>query len=211
MVGCLVSSLLVTAQNKTAAKADIILVNGKIWTGGEPEFVEALAISGNTILQTGSSATIKKLAGKNCQLIDLQGKLVTAGINDAHIHFLEGSLGLTGVDLYACKSLDEAIVAIEKFAAAHPEKQWITGMGWQYSLFTGGMPDQAALARLNNAVKDRPVYMDAYDGHSIWVNSKVLEIAGINKDTKFAGFGSVVKDSSGNPTGAITEGARSLV
>ena len=108
-------------------------------------------------------------------MIDLQGKLVTAGINDAHIHFLEGSLGLTGVDLYACKSLDEAIVAIEKFAAAHPEKQWITGMGWQYSLFTGGMPDQAALARLNNAVKDRPVYMDAYDGHSIWVNSKVLE------------------------------------
>ena len=210
MVSCLVISQLVTAQNKTAT-ADIILVNGKIWTGGEPEFVEALAIAGNTILQTGSSATIKKLAGKNCQVIDLQGKLVTAGINDAHIHFLEGSLGLTGVDLYACKTLDEAIVAIEKFATAHPEKQWITGMGWQYSLFTGGMPDKAALASLNNAVKNRPVYMDAYDGHSIWVNSKALELAGVNKDTKFSGFGSIVQDAAGNPTGAITEGARSLV
>lgn len=207
-----VTTIPVTAQNKSVGVADLILINGKIWTGDDlAEFKEAVAISGNKVLQTGTTAAIKKLAGKNSQVIDLQGKLVTAGINDAHIHFLHGSLVLTGVDLYASKTLDEAIATIENFAVAHPEKQWITGMGWQYSLFAGGMPDQAALARLDKAVNNRPVYIDAYDGHSIWVNSKALQLAGINKDTKFTGFGSIVKDAAGNPTGAITEGARSLV
>jgi predicted amidohydrolase YtcJ len=212
ILAVLVRLLPVAAQSVGSSSADLVLINGKIWTGdNQHEFVEAVAIRGNKIQQTGTSETIKKLGGKNTQVIDLKGKLVTAGINDAHIHFLHGSLVLTGVDLYGCKTLDEAISTIEKFAADHPEKKWITGMGWQYSIFEGGMPNKAALARLDNAVKDRPVYMDAYDGHSIWVNSSVLKIAGVNKDTKFSGFGSVVIDADGYPTGAITEGARSLV
>lgn len=200
------------AQPPANNKADLILVNGKIWTGSDnPEFVEAVAIKGNTIVRTGTSLAIKKLAGEHTEVIDLEGRLVTAGINDAHIHFLHGSLGLTGVDLYESKSLDEAITTIGKFAAAHPEKQWIIGMGWQYGIFEGGMPNKHALEKLNNAVGDRPVYLDAYDGHSIWVNSKALELAGVTRDTKFSGFGSIIMDSAGNPTGAITEGARSLV
>ncbi|MEO5889421.1 MAG: amidohydrolase [Ferruginibacter sp.] len=203
-------SLSAAAQNRSAP--DMVLINGKVWTGNEePDFMEAVAISGNMIIQTGSSADIKKMADGHTTIIDLQGKLVTAGINDAHIHFLEGSLGLAGVNLYESKTLDEAIATIEKFAKENPGKKWITGMGWQYSLFEGGMPTKNALQQLDKIVKDRPVYIDAYDGHSIWVNSKALEMAGITKDTKFAGFGLVIKDSAGEPTGALTEGARSLV
>lgn len=205
-------SFSVVAQKVSPVSPDIILLNGHVWTGSEDStFAEAVAIKGNIILNTGNTAEIKKLADEHTKVIDLGGKLVTAGINDAHIHFLEGSLGLTGVDLYQSKTLEEALDAIQAFAKKHPGKKWITGMGWQYGIFKGGIPGKDALARLDKIADDRPVYIDAYDGHSIWVNSKALKLAGVNKDTKYTGFGQVVKDADGNPTGALTEGARSLV
>lgn len=200
------------AQNKSAPTVDMILIKGKVWTGNEaPAFAEAVAIGENIIVKTGTTTEIKRLANPSTKVIDLHGKLVTAGINDAHIHFLEGSLGLAGIDLYDSKTLDEALVAIQVFVKKHPEKKWITGMGWQYGIFQGGMPTKDALDKLDKIVQDRPVYMEAYDGHSIWVNSKALEMANINRDTKYTGFGEIIKDENGNPTGAITEGARSLV
>jgi predicted amidohydrolase YtcJ len=208
----LFTAVLSAAQNTSASYADLILINGHVWTGNEdPAFAEAVAIRGNKIIQIGTSAEIKMLADQHTNVIDLHGKLATAGINDAHIHFLEGSLGLTGIDLYQSKTLDEALATIETFVKKHPDKKWITGMGWQYGLFQGGMPTKEALDKLDKIVNDRPVYIDAYDGHSIWVNSKALELAGINRDTRFTGFGEIIKDANGNPTGAITEGARSLV
>ncbi len=202
--------LSVTAQNSAAP--DIILVNGKVWTGNDsPAFTEAVAITGNKIVRTGKTALLQRLADDHTIVINLHGKLVTAGINDAHTHFLTGSLGLTGVDLYQCKTSDEAIAVIEKFAKEHPGDNWITGMGWLYDIFEGGMPTTDALQKLDKAVSGRPVYLDAYDGHSIWVNSKALELAGITVETRFEGFGSIVKDAAGHLTGAITEGARALV
>ena len=79
----LFTNLLGIAQNKSALQADLILLNGRVWTGNEaPAFTEAVAISGNKILQTGTSAAMKKLAGKTTRVIDLKGKLVTAGITD---------------------------------------------------------------------------------------------------------------------------------
>ncbi|MCG7859099.1 amidohydrolase family protein, partial [Flavihumibacter sediminis] len=142
------------------------------WTGKDAQFVDAIAITGNTITHIGSNTDIKKLAQKSTQLIDLNGQLATAGINDAHTHFLSGSMGLTGVDLYQAKTLEEALSAIEKFVKEHPNKKWITGMGWQYNLFKGGMPNREALIALDKISPDRPIVLDAYDGHSIWVNSK---------------------------------------
>jgi predicted amidohydrolase YtcJ len=193
------------AQNN----ADLILVNGKIWTGAsEPAFTEAVAIAGNKIVAVGKSADIKKLAGNKTKLIDLQGKLVTAGINDAHIHFLSGSLGLSAIDQFESKTKEEAVAVVERFAKNHPEKKWLTGRGWQYSLFPGDIPTKELLDKV---VSDRPVYIRAYDGHTAWVNSKALELAGINRDTKFNGFGKIYKDVNGEPTGGLTEDAMDLV
>ena len=201
-----------TAQKKVNIVADIILYNGKIWTGNKtPAFVDAVAIKGNKILQTGATAAIKRLAGRQTYLVDLKGKLVTAGFNDAHTHFLGGSLGLTGIDLYESKNLGEALIAIEQFAKKHPEKKWLTGMGWQYNIFENGMPEKKALDQLDAISNGHPIYLNAYDGHSIWVNSVVLKMAGITGKTTFAGFGEIIKDANGEPTGALTEGAGSLV
>lgn len=209
IAGLLICSQLLFAQNSNAPT--LILFNGKIWTGNDAEFVEAIAITGNTITRIGSSADIKKLAQKSTQLVDLKGQLATAGINDAHTHFLSGSMGLTGVDLYQAKTLEEALSAIERFVKEHPNKKWITGMGWQYNLFEGGMPNREALIALDKISAGRPVVLDAYDGHSIWVNSKAMELAGISSTNQFEGFGSIIKDLEGKPTGAFTEAAGSLV
>ncbi|RIW17159.1 amidohydrolase [Algoriphagus lacus] len=194
---------------KSEIPPTLILTNGKIWTGEGPEtFVEALAINGNIITETGDSKSILALAGDDTQVIDLQGKLVTAGFNDAHIHFLGGSMGLTQVDLLATKSLEEVISITTEFISTNPEKEWITGRGWQYTYFESGLPDHETMKALHI---DKPVFLKAYDGHSAYANPKALELAGITSSTVFEGFGEVVKDSNGNPTGALKEGAMDLV
>lgn len=193
----------------TSEPPTLILTNGKIWTGEGPDtFVDALAISENLILETGDSESILKLAGQETEVIDLQGKLVTAGFNDAHIHFLGGSMGLTQVDLLATTSLEQAVSITQEFIQNNPEKEWITGRGWQYTYFETGLPDYETMKALDI---EKPVFLQAYDGHSAYANPKALEIAGITSATIFEGFGEVVKDSNGNPSGALKEGAMGLV
>ncbi|WP_168171908.1 amidohydrolase [Algoriphagus sp. A40] len=201
--------LFFSSCNPTTNPPSLILINGKIWTGEGPDtFVEALAIEGNVISETGNSETISALAGPETEIIDLQGKLVTAGFNDAHIHFLSGSMGLTQVDLLATTSLEEVFEITASFIQNNPEKEWITGRGWQYTYFETGLPDHQTMKALDI---DKPVFIKAYDGHSAYANPKALEMAGITSSTVFEGFGEVVKDASGNPTGALKEGAMSLV
>lgn len=205
----LIFGLLTSCGQTKKETPTLILLNGKIWTGEGPEsFVEAIAIKGNLIQETGSSETISALADAETEVIDLQRKLVTAGFNDAHIHFLGGSMGLTQVDLLATKSLEEVISITNDFIKNNPEKEWITGRGWQYTYFESGLPDHQTMKVLDI---EKPVFLKAYDGHSAYANPKALELAGITSSTDFDGFGEVVKDAKGNPTGALKEGAMSLV
>ncbi len=188
---------------------DLILVNGKIWTGNKPStFVEAVAITENKISQIGTTLEIRKLIGKNTQVIDLKGKLAAPGFNDAHIHFLSGSLGLSEVDLTGANTIGEITSRIAEYARNNPDRKWITGRGWQYTQFPGGLPTKHALDSVAN---DRPIFIKAYDGHSAWVNSKALELAQISRNTTLDGFGEIVHDSSGDPTGALKEDAQDLV
>ncbi len=187
-------------------QADLILINGKVWTSEYAfSFQEAIAIQGNQIIQVGKSIDIKKLAGKNTKVIDLKGRLVIPGFNDAHIHFLNGSLGLSEVELTEANTLDEVLKRIKEFAQNNPEKKWITGRGWQYTMFPGGFPSKEILDKV---IGDRPIWIRAYDGHSAWVNSKALELAGITKDFKFNGYGEVLRDGNGEATGTLTEEAQ---
>jgi len=129
------------------------------------------------------------------------------GFNDAHIHF--GSvMRLTQVDLNEAASVEEMQRLIAKYAREHPDAKWIQGYGWQYTVVPGGLPHRA---QLDAVVKDRPVLLAAYDGHTGWANSKALELAGVNKETKYDGFGEIVRDANGEPTGVLKEGAQSLV
>lgn len=189
--------------------ADQLYINGHIWTADPSNpFVEALAVKGDKILEVGTTKAISTLRGKQTKVIDLKGKLLIPGFNDGHVHFLSGSLGLTVVDLVEAKTMKEALQMIADYAKKHPELPWITGGGWQYSLFPNGLPTKEMLDAI---VPDRPVYLKAYDGHSGWANSKALAIAGVTKETAFNGFGELVKDKNGEPTGAFKESATGLV
>jgi hypothetical protein len=203
------SGLLFFQCKPTEKPPTLILHNAKIWTGeSENSFVEAIAIRDSLIIATGDSKSIMDLAGSETQVLDLDGKLVTAGFNDAHIHFLGGSMGLTQVELSGAETFDAAIASTLKFIADNPEKEWITGRGWQYTFFESGLPDHNTMKDLDI---DRPVFIRAYDGHSAYANPKALELAGIDESTSFSGFGDLVKDENGKPTGALKEDAAWLV
>lgn len=197
-------------QCKEAVKPPtLILYNAKVWTGeSENSFVEAIAVRDSLIVASGNSEEILALAGSDTQLLDLDGKLVTAGFNDAHIHFLGGSMGLIQVELSGAESFEAAINSTLKFIADNPEKEWITGRGWQYTFFESGLPDHQSMKVLDI---DRPVFIKAYDGHSAYANPKALEIAGLDEQTEFTGFGEIVKDKNGKLTGALKESAMGLV
>ncbi|MEP7342372.1 MAG: amidohydrolase [Acidobacteriota bacterium] len=214
LVTCCILTALSTSQISTARTslpetADLAMVNGRIWTGGNAtSLVEAIAIRGNQIIRTGTTLEIKQLADAHTQIIDLGGRLAAPGFNDAHIHFLGGSSGLNEVNLSEAKSVAEIIERVAAYAKKNPDRQWITGNGWEYTPFPGGLPTKTYLDVI---IKDRPVFLRAYDGHSGWANSKALELAGINGQTKFNGYGEIVHDAAGEPTGALKEGAQRLI
>jgi hypothetical protein len=199
------------ALPRTPETAELALVNGRIWTGTiSSPWAEAVAIGRHRILLVGTHAEIAPYLGQQTQVIDLGGRLATPGFNDAHIHFLSGSLTLTQVDLTGARSLQIIQQRVAEFARQHPDEPWITGAGWEYSYLPGKrLPTRADL---DAVIPDRPVYLRSYDGHTSWVNSRALELAGITRETKFDGFGEIVRDpQTGEPTGVLKEGAQRLV
>jgi len=198
-----------SANSSVGAAADLVLTNGRVWLGGgASSFAEVVAIRGNQIVRVGRAAEVKQLIDERTRVIDLGGRLVAPGFNDAHIHFLSGALGLSEIDLTGSRNVAEMIERIASYAHKNPGRQWITGRGWGYSPFPGGLPTKAYL---DAVIKDRPVFLRACDGHSGWANSKALQLAGITRDTKFDGYGEIVRNASGEPTGALKEGAQALV
>jgi predicted amidohydrolase YtcJ len=191
------------------AQPTLILKNGRVWTGVlQQPWAEAVAITGQRITAVGG-AEVARLAGPRTRVIDLAGRFAMPGFNDAHVHFLSGSRGLKEVDLTGACTLDDMQKRIRDYAERHPALPWITGSGWEYFCFP-----EDRLARkedLDLAVKDRPVFIRAYDGHAGWANSRALRIGEVGR-TSYAGFGEVERDAlTGEPTGYLKEGAMTLV
>jgi len=191
------------------ASADLAIVNGKVHTMDDQNRVaQAVAIAGNTILKVGTNDEIKSVTGPKTRVIDAHGATVAPGFNDSHVHFLSGGRSLSDVDLAGLTTLPQVQDKIRAFAAGKPADAWIKGRGWLYSPFPNGSPTRQ---QLDAVVPDRPAVMTCYDGHSIWVNSKVLELAGITKATKDPVNGLIVRDKSGEPTGHLKESAADLI
>jgi predicted amidohydrolase YtcJ len=185
-------------------------VNARVYTVNlQQPWAEAVAIRGDKIAAVGSGKELNVYRGVSTKIVDAQGNLVLPGFVDCHIHFMDGSLGLTQVDLNQAKTIPEIQKRVKDYAAAHPEKSWITGMGWTYPTFgPSALPDKKIL---DEVVPDRPVYLVAFDGHSSWANSKALQMAGITRKTPDPTNGKIVRDQSGEATGALKESAGDLV
>lgn len=188
--------------------ADVVITNAKIATPGPVAFT-ALAIVGDRIVAVGSAADIQPLVGPKTRRIDAEGCTVTPGFNDAHVHFLSGSLSLAQVDLAGAETMEELESRVVQFAKAHPNSTGIVGRGWVYGSFPGGLPDKGLLDRW---IPDRPAIMKCYDGHTVWVNSKALEAANVTRSTADPAGGIIVRDPVSNePTGVLKESAQALI
>ena len=206
-----VVGLIVGAQRDDQnSPVDLVVYNAKIYTAdGSAGFHEAVAVRGNKILRVGSNRDIKRLARRTTTLIDAHGGAVLPGFNDSHLHVISGGLGLNEANLHGEKTLADLQAVVRDFAAAHPDRPWVTGRGWSYVAIPGGMPTRQ---QLDEAVADRPVVMDCYDGHTAWVNTKALQLAGITRKTPDPTGGVIVRDpKTGEPTGALKESAQELV
>jgi predicted amidohydrolase YtcJ len=203
-------ALIHNASAQQPAPVDSVVVNARIYTvNPQQPWAEALAIRGEKILAVGSTREINRYRGPTTRVIDAQGRLVLPGFTDCHIHFMEGSLGLLHVDLNGAATVREIQKRVSAYAVAHPHDEWILGMGWTYPLFApSGMPDRKIL---DEVVLRRPVFLEAYDGHTSWANSKALAVAGITLETPDPPNGKIVRDEDGQATGALLEEAGGLV
>ncbi|MET8504931.1 amidohydrolase [Streptomyces sp. NPDC004787] len=188
--------------------ADLVFTGGPVFTG-DPARTRAssLAVTGERIVAVGHDE-VRDLVGPSTEVVDLSGKLLIPGFQDAHVHAVFGGVELAQCDLSATTGADEYLRIVAGYAAAHPELEWITGGGWSMESFAGGLPTRELL---DSVVPDRPVLLVNRDHHGSWANSRALELAGITADTPDPADGRIERDASGRPTGVLQEGASDLV
>ena len=194
------------AQNPHKS-ADVVVLHARIYTvNARHPWAHAVAIRDGKILAVGTDTEITRYRGAATKLIDAKGRLVLPGFTDCHAHFLDGSFTLQQLNLDDATSIGEITRRVKAYASAHPNDPWVLGRGWMYPVFgASGLPNKKYL---DEVVPDRPVYLESYDGHTWWGNSKALEAAHITKDTANPPGGEIVRDpASGEPTGAIKEDA----
>ncbi len=185
--------------------AETVYTNGKIYTMDEEQpWVEAVAIKDGKFIRVGSAEKVKASVGNDTEVVDLRGDFVMPGILDLHSHpFITPWYGTMNLKLQNPNDPEKILQEVKAYADANPDRTWI--LGGQYG--TGIFPDDAPnKAMLDAVVSDRPVVLLDQTGHTSWLNSKALEMAGINKDTESNHLMVILKDpKTGEPTGTIRE------
>src|SRR5512132_230282 len=188
---------------------DLLLTGGPVYTVDDARSVaEAVGIKSGRIAAVGPAREVEMLAGSSTRVVELEGRTVLPGFQDAHLHPLDGGLLAIVCNLHETMSSEECLQAIADYASAHSGREWISGDGWSMDFFPGGNPDKE---RLDAVVPDRPVYLENRDGHTAWVNSRALELAGIGAGTADRADGRIERGPAGEPSGALHEGAMNLV
>ena len=198
------------AQRRSLTLADMVFVNGQVYTvDAARSWATAIAIRNGKIVFVGSDMAAKQFIGTRTRVINLQGKFVLPGFHDSHVHPIESSLELSQCNLNEKTSKSQILDEIRQYVTTHPKEPWIRGGGWQLFVFANANPHKSLLDAI---CADRPVYLVAADGHSAWVNSRALQIAGITKSTPDPPNGRIERDSTtGEPTGTLRENAADLV
>jgi predicted amidohydrolase YtcJ len=191
-------------------QADLILVHGKIWTENprQPE-AEAVAVQRNRIVEVGDSNSVLKLAGPSTAVVDLKGRRVVPGFNDAHVHFYMGGDGITSAQLHEASSAEEFRKRIAEFARRRRKGEWILNGNWDQERWTPAhLPTHQLVDDVTN---DNPVFVNRSDGHMCLANALAMKLAGVDRNTKDVPGGFIVRDANGNPTGIFKDAAKSLI
>ncbi|BBY47010.1 putative amidohydrolase [Mycolicibacterium arabiense] len=183
--------------------ADVVFRSGRVYTvAGPQEWVQAVAVQGDGITYVGDDAGADAFIGPATRVVDLDGRLLMPGFVEGHTHPFLGAFLTSGVDLQV-PTLADALSAIETYAKANPEGP-VRGFGWRVDMFGPQGPTRGDLDRI---LPDRPAFFFAIDGHSLWANSKALEIAKVTRDTPdpIPRFSYYARDRNGDPTGYVLE------
>jgi predicted amidohydrolase YtcJ len=212
-----------------AAPADVVLRGGAVHTmDASRTRAQAIAVDDGRIAAVGSDAEIAAWIGPATEVVELGGRMVLPGFHDSHIHPIEGGLQALSCALDQARSVDAILARVRECAAARPAdtsasdtaaasergtaasttSDWLIGGGWDLSLFPAANPNRSLL---DGVVSDRPVFLTGADGHSAWVNSKALAIAGIDRSTTDPPRGVIERDAGGEPSGTLRESAMALV
>jgi predicted amidohydrolase YtcJ len=207
----LLAAVCAPAQNSPNVVADMLVIHGKVYTlNAKQPWAQAVAIRGGKIVAVGSDAELGSMRGIGTKVIDAGGRLVLPGFTDCHIHFLDGSLSLGRVNLEGAKDAADIQKGLREYASEHPGDDWILGRGWNYAMF--GPEALPHKKYLDEIFPSRPVFLEGFDGHTYWANSKALALAGITRETPNPPNGIIVRDpQTGEATGALKEAAQDLV
>lgn len=188
----------------------LILVNARIRTF-DPSWPEqsAMVCENGRISWIGDDFTARTMYRDGDELEDLEAKSVFPAFHDAHTHFYHYALTLRRLRLDDSHSEANACQGVRGTAERAQPGDWIVGRGW--SLRVWGTDQWPTRASLDEAAPRNPVALAAKDGHTWWVNSAALALAGVSRETKDPPGGVIVRDQAGEPTGILREKALELV
>ena len=189
--------------------ADLVFTGGTVFTADAAlTLAEAVAVKDGRIAWVGPAAEAAEHVGPATRVLELEGRTVLPGFQDAHCHPAEGGVESLKCRLHDAHSREACLETIARYAAAHPELSWIVGSGWSIDSFERGTPSRGDLDAI---LPDRPAYFENRDGHGAWVNSRSLELAGVTRETPDPSGGRIERDAAGEPQGTLHEEASDLV
>ncbi len=183
--------------------ADLVFRNGPVFRADAARsWARAVAVRDGRITAVGGDEAVANLIGPDTRVVDLDGRLLCPGFQDAHVHPVTGGRVLLECNLTEVATWPEARRIVADYAASHPDLPFIWGGGWQFAWFSGGMPSREELDEL---VPDRPAYLRVADGHAGWANTRALEAAGIHPGTPDPPDGRIERTADGGIQGTLQE------
>ena len=199
LVGC-------DSQEKSA---DIILIAPSFTMNADQPWASAVVIKGDKIIFVGDEQDAVLYQNSATQVIEMSGGMVLPGFIDSHVHLLWGGIEMNDCRLHDLKTPTQIFQALRDYVVLHPKNEWLRGSGWELPIFPDGNPRKEWLDEIS---PDKPVFLLSADGHSAWINSKALALAGINAQTPDPVNGRIERDpNSKEPSGVLREDAMGLV
>ena len=190
-------------------EADLVLLGGQVFVAKGRPRTAAIALRGERVVAVGSDALVREWIGPRTRVMDLAGRLVVPGFNDAHVHFLSGGFGLLSVDLRSSRDEEEMARRIGEYARTLPKGTWILEGNWDHEAWPSKrLPTRKSLDALT---PDHPVFVSRLDGHMALANSLALRLAKLTREAADPEGGTIVRDEGGEPTGILKDNAESLV
>jgi len=192
-------------------KADIVFTGGAVYrvTDTDP-WASEVAITNNRITYVGNDISATSLIGPNTRVVDLNGKMLMPGFQDAHVHPVDSGMTFNQCAVFNLPKLNDLLDAIKNCVTERPDADWIVGAGWYVSTFAPtGIPTKQMLDAIAPNI---PITLLSNAAHSVWANSAAIERAGITAETKDPEGGHIDRDPiTGEPSGSFQESAMPLI